>query len=99
MRARRMKRRSSSPAPHNLIFLYPKGLNSHEPVMADSDPSPPIEPPEQPQMEIHRLKPIHSWRDFLKELGTIVLGITIAISLEQLVESWHWNSEVKIARQ
>ncbi len=49
-------------------------------------------------MEIHKLKPIHSWRDFLKELGTIVLGIIIAISLEYLVESWHWSHEVKTAR-
>ena len=50
-------------------------------------------------MEIHKVKPIHSWRDFGKELGTIVLGIIIAISLEYLVESWHWSHEVKIARQ
>jgi len=67
--------------------------------MADSDPPPLTEPPEDPQMHIHKLKPVHSWRDFLRELGTIVLGIIIAISLEHLVESWHWDSEVKIARQ
>jgi len=50
-------------------------------------------------MEIHKVEPIHTWRDFLKELGTIVLGICIAISLEQLVESWHWAGEVKEARR
>lgn len=50
-------------------------------------------------MEIHKVKPIHTWRDFLKELGTIVLGIIIAISLEHLVQSWHWDQEVKEARQ
>ncbi len=50
-------------------------------------------------MEIHKVKPIHSWRDFLKELGTIVLGIIIAISLEHLVQSWHWDQEVKLARE
>jgi hypothetical protein len=50
-------------------------------------------------MEIHKLKPIHSWRDFAKELGTIVLGIVIAIGLEHLVESWNWEREVKDARQ
>jgi hypothetical protein len=50
-------------------------------------------------VEIHKVKPIHTWRDFLKELGTIVLGIIIAISLEHLVQSWHWDQEVKKARQ
>lgn len=50
-------------------------------------------------MEIHKPKPIHNWREFLTELGTIVLGIVIAIGLEQLVESWHWAGEVKTARQ
>jgi hypothetical protein len=50
-------------------------------------------------MEIHKLKPIHSWRDFGKELGTIVLGIIIAITLEHLVEAWSWDREVKTARE
>ena len=50
-------------------------------------------------MEIHKLKPIHTWRDFLKELGTIVLGIVIAITLEHLVQEWSWGRQVKIARQ
>jgi len=69
-----------------------------EPVPAPTPP-PPIPTPEESFVEIHKLKPIHSWRDFLKELGTIVLGIIIAISLEYLVESWHWDNEVKAARQ
>jgi hypothetical protein len=50
-------------------------------------------------MEIHKVKPIHTWRDFLKELGTIVLGIIIAIALEHFVESWSWDRDVKVARQ
>ena len=50
-------------------------------------------------MEIHKVKPIHSWRDFAKELGTIVLGIIIAISLEHFVEAWSWDKEVTAARQ
>jgi len=54
---------------------------------------------EEHTVEIHKPKPIHSWRDFGKELGTIVLGIIIAISLEHLVESWSWQQEVKDARQ
>ena len=37
-------------------------------------------------MEIHKPKPVHSWRELLTELGIVVLGICIAISLEQFVE-------------
>jgi len=68
--------------------------------IAVPEPSPPApQPPEEHKMEIHKVKPIQTWRDFLKELGTIVLGIIIAITLEHLVESWNWDREVKEARQ
>jgi hypothetical protein len=50
-------------------------------------------------MEIHKPKPVHNWRELLTEIGVIVFGIVIAISLEQLVEAWHWAGEVKIARE
>jgi hypothetical protein len=66
--------------------------------MTDASPEPPPTLQENP-VEIHKPKPIHSWRAFLAELGTIVLGICIAISLEQLVESWHWDHEVQNARK
>jgi len=61
------------------------------------DPVPPAQ--EEAPVEIHKPKPIHSWRDFGKELGTIVLGIIIAIGLEHFVESWSWDNEVTVARQ
>jgi len=63
--------------------------------MTDAEPS----APEETDMDIHKPKPIHSFRAFLAELGTIVLGICIAISLEQMVENWHWDQEVKDARK
>ena len=50
-------------------------------------------------MEIHKPKPIHNWRELLTELGIVVLGICIAISLEQFVEYLHWHHEVQIGRQ
>jgi hypothetical protein len=60
----------------------------------------PIQPaPEETQVEIHKPKPVHNWREFLTELGTVVLGICIAISLEQFVEYLHWHNEVQIGRQ
>jgi hypothetical protein len=49
-------------------------------------------------MEIHKVKPIHSWRDFLKELGTIVLGICIALGGELALEAHHWHNQVREAR-
>ena len=41
-------------------------------------------------MEVHPPEHgIHSWRDFLVHMGTIVLGLLIALSLEQSVEALH----------
>ncbi|HEY3813059.1 MAG TPA: hypothetical protein VGL66_07515 [Caulobacteraceae bacterium] len=40
-------------------------------------------------MDVHKPKPIDTWRDFAKELGVIVLGIVIALGLEQLVDVIH----------
>jgi len=37
-------------------------------------------PPEDPPMEIHKPKPIHNWREFIKEVGIIVLGACIVLS-------------------
>lgn len=50
-------------------------------------------------MEIHKPKPIHNLRDFLKEVGTIVLGVSIALAAEQAVEWWHWRNQVQVARE
>jgi hypothetical protein len=41
---------------------------------------------------------MHNWRDFLKEVGTIVLGVSIALAAEQAVEWWHWRNQVAEAR-
>jgi hypothetical protein len=45
-------------------------------------------------MEIHKPKPAHSWRDFLSEIGLVVVGILIALSGEQLIEMLHWHHQV-----
>jgi len=54
--------------------------------------------PEESKMEIHKPKRLHNWREFLKEVGTIVLGVCIALAAEQAVEWWHWRGEVANAR-
>ncbi|MBA2590610.1 MAG: hypothetical protein H0U98_18515 [Alphaproteobacteria bacterium] len=50
-------------------------------------------------MDIHKPKPIHSWRELLKEVGTIVLGVCIALGAEQAVEYFHWRHEVELGRK
>ncbi|MBV9549475.1 MAG: hypothetical protein JO256_07360 [Alphaproteobacteria bacterium] len=50
-------------------------------------------------MEIHKPKPFHNWREFLKEYAIIVLGVATALAAEQAVEWLHWQGEVRAARQ
>jgi hypothetical protein len=50
-------------------------------------------------MDIHKPKPIHNWRELFKEIGIIVIGVSIALAAEQGVEWWHWHNEVVAARE
>ena len=50
-------------------------------------------------MEIHKPKPVHSWRELATEIGVIVIGVAIALAAEQLVESLHWHHKIADARQ
>lgn len=43
--------------------------------------------------------PLHGWRAFAGEVGTIVLGVLLALGAQELVQSLHWRSEVKETRQ
>jgi hypothetical protein len=62
------------------------------------DAGEPVPPPapKEPHMEIHKPKPVHSWREFLKEYAIIVLGVLTALGLEQSVEAFH---ERQLARE
>jgi hypothetical protein len=40
-------------------------------------------------MDIHKPKPWHGVREFAKEIGTIVIGVLIALGAEQTVEAIH----------
>jgi hypothetical protein len=44
-------------------------------------------------------KPLHGWREFVGEVGIIVLGVLIALSAEQFIEMLHWRSEVREERR
>lgn len=54
---------------------------------------------EEPFVDIHKPKPWHNWREFLKELGTIALGVGVAMAAEQGVEWFHWRQQVNDAKE
>ncbi len=41
-------------------------------------------------------KAIRNWEDFLKEVGTIFIGVMIALAADQAVDAWNWHKEVAI---
>jgi hypothetical protein len=50
-------------------------------------------------MDIHKPKSWHGLREFLKEIGTIVIGVLIALSAEAVVEKLHENRLSREARE
>src|SRR5271154_13754 len=66
--------------------------------MTGADPAPSQPAPEEPKMEIHKPKPVHSWREFFVELGTITLGVLIALGAEQTVVTLHDRNRAAVAR-
>lgn len=45
-------------------------------------------------MHFHLPKPMHGWREFVGEVGIIVLGVMIALGAEQLIDQWSWQRKV-----
>ncbi len=37
-------------------------------------------------MHLHLPKPLHGWREFLGEVGIIVIGVPLALGAEKVVE-------------
>lgn len=50
-------------------------------------------------MDIHKPHAAKNWREFLIEIGTIVVGILIALGLEQAIESYREHQRVEDSRQ
>lgn len=44
-------------------------------------------------MHIHLPKPTHGWREFVGEVGIIVMGVLIALGAEQVAETLHMRRE------
>jgi hypothetical protein len=53
----------------------------------------------QPMLEVHAPhESIHTWKSFFIHIATIVIGLLIAVGLEQAVETIHWHNQVRAAR-
>lgn len=50
-------------------------------------------------MEIHKPKPWHGVREFLKEYLIIVIGVLTALGAEQVVEWLHWRHQIEVAHE
>jgi hypothetical protein len=49
----------------------------------------------EPMLDVHAPhETIHTWKDFLIHLTTIVIGLLIAVGLEQTVEYFHHRHQV-----
>jgi hypothetical protein len=54
---------------------------------------------EEAALDIHKPKPVHSWRELLSEIGVIIIGVLIALGAEQTIEWLHWRYEVRETRE
>lgn len=54
---------------------------------------------QEPDVEIHKAKAVHGWREFINEIGVIVIGVLIALVAEQAVEYLHWRHQVTEGRE
>ena len=50
-------------------------------------------------MHVHIPKPLHGWREFVGEVGIIVLGVLIALGAEQAIEGVHDRSVTSQSRR
>ena len=49
-------------------------------------------------MHFPLLKPIHGWRAFAGEVGIIVVGVLIALTAGEIVQTLNWRAQVSEAR-
>lgn len=50
-------------------------------------------------MDIHKPTPVRRWQKLVSEIGTIVVGVLIALAAGQTVDMLHWRQEVETERQ
>ena len=50
-------------------------------------------------MHVHKVKPVHGWKELLNEILIIVIGVLIALGAEQLVEAARWREKMTVAER
>lgn len=50
-------------------------------------------------MHVHLPKPLHGWREFLGEVGVIVIGVLIALAADQIAERISWRKHIAEAKE
>lgn len=50
-------------------------------------------------MRVKFPRPLKGWREFIGEVGTILLGVLLALAAQEFVQSLHWKREVKETRK
>lgn len=50
-------------------------------------------------MHFHLPKPLHGWRELAQEIAVIVIGVLIALGLEQVAEEVRWKQKVAGAEE
>jgi hypothetical protein len=69
--------------------------SAEAPALADAPDHAPLAAPENGEtMHVHKVKPTHSWKEFLNEIAIIVVGVLIALGLEQVVSTVEWSRKV-----
>lgn len=51
------------------------------------------------EVEVHKPKPFHDWREFVSEISIVVIGVLIALAGEQAVETLHWQHEIALGQE
>lgn len=70
-----------------------QGVSADAPEIAEHPSASPTDQGEQ-RVEFHKPKAVHGWREFVNEIGVIVIGVLIALGAEQVAETLHWRHEV-----
>ncbi|HWE44423.1 MAG TPA: hypothetical protein VG407_00225 [Caulobacteraceae bacterium] len=51
-------------------------------------------------MEVHHHPhPGHTWKEFAREIGIVVIGVLLALGAENIAEGFHWRHEVEQERE
>jgi hypothetical protein len=89
-----------APMPEEKILLHESSAPEGAEAAHLPDTAPETAKEHEPMLDVHPPHAaVHTWRDFSIHLATIVLGLLIAVSLEQTVEYFHHRSEVAETRE